>query len=205
MASSQPVLQFDVQYPERSSRLLNGLMIIKWIAIIPHYIVLYFLEAVVGVTTILAWFAILFTGRYPRGLFNFALMFLRWQTCVSAYLMLMRDEYPPFGDGAYPVMIELDYPERLSRWKIFFKILFAIPHFIVLYILGAVAAIVTFIAWLAIIFTGAYPRGMFNFNVGVLRWSLRLQAYLLLMTDAYPPFTMAPVPSPTTGYATGAA
>src|SRR2546421_364695 len=104
-----------------------------------------------------------------------------------------------------PVLqFDVQYPEHSSRLMnglLFIKLIAAIPHIIVLYILEAISAIVWFIAWLAIIFTGKYPQGMFNFNLGVMRWGLRLQAYVLLLTDAYPPFSMAPLASPTAGFA----
>jgi hypothetical protein len=152
--------------------------------------VLYLLGAVVGFTTVIGTLAVLFTGKYPRGLWNLALMYFRWQANVFAYLGMMRDEYPPFSEGPYPVVYNIDYPEHLSRWKWLFKWLLAIPHFIALAILGIGVYVVVFIAWLAIIFTGHYPRGMFNFVVGVMRWAQRVMTYLYLMTDAYPPFSM---------------
>ncbi len=202
MAAVQPVLQFDVEYPDHLSR---WKIFFKGLFAIPHMLILGVLNYAIGVTTFIAWFAILFTGRYPRGLFSFALMYLRWSARVGAYYMLMRDEYPPFGEGDYPVRMDLDYPERLSRWKIFLKLLFVIPHFVVLYFLWIAMLVVWAIAWLAILFTARYPQGMFNFTVGVLRWGYRVTAYMYLLTDAYPPFTMAPIPSPTAGLATGAA
>jgi hypothetical protein len=200
--SSEPVLQYDMEHPERLSR---GLIFVKWLLAIPHLIVLGALGYAVAVTTVISWFAILFTGSYPKGLFKFALMFLRWQARVNAYFMLMRDEYPPFGEGSYPVSLELDYPERLSRWKIFFKSIFIIPHLIVIYIMFIAASVVTLIAWFAILITGKYPPGMFNFVAGVFRWWYRVFAYMYLLTDAYPPFSTAPVESPGAGFAAGTA
>jgi hypothetical protein len=90
----------------------------------------------------------------------------------------------------YPVKYHVEYPEKLSRGLIFVKWLLVIPHIIVLYFLGIASFVVTFIAWFAILFTGKYPRGMFDFNVGVQRWSNRVQAYFMLMRDEYPPFTL---------------
>jgi hypothetical protein len=202
MAAVQPVLQFDVEYPDHLSR---WKIFVKGLFAIPHQIILGALNSVVGVTSFIAWFGILFTGRYPRGLFNFAVMYLRWSARVYAYTLLMRDEYPPFGEGDYPARLELDYPERLSRWKIFFKGLFIIPHLVVLIFLAIAMLVVECIAWWAILITGRYPQGMFNFVAGVLRWGYRVTAYWYLLTDAYPPFTMAQVPSPTAAAATFAA
>lgn len=191
---AQPILQFDIAYPDRLSR---GLIFIKWLLVIPHYVVLYFLLLALYVTSFVGWFAILFTGKYPRGLWNFGVMVMAWQARVGAYLLLQRDEYPPFGDGDYPVLFHLDYPQRLSRGLIFIKWLLIIPHLIVLSILGFVMMIVYVLAWFAILFTGRYPRGMFDFTTGVLRWTHRVNVYYWLFTDAYPPFTMDQVSSPT--------
>lgn len=196
----QPLLQYDVEYPDRLSRLL---IFVKWLVIIPHAIVLSILGIGLYLTTIIAWFAILFTGRYPRGLFDFAVTTLRWNARVNAYALLQRDDYPPFGDGPYPVRFELDYPERLSRLLIFVKWLLLIPHLVVFYFVAIALSVVNLIAWVAILFTGRYPRGLFDFTTGGMRWAYRIATYALLLTDAYPPFTMASVQSPTsgTGYA----
>ena len=184
--NSQPLLDFDVAYPERLSRLL---IFIKWLLVIPHVIVLAFLGIGIYVTTTIAFFAILILGRYPRSLWDFGMMVLRWYSRMTAYVYLQRDEYPPFGDDNYPVRFEMAYPDRLSRWLIFVKWLLIIPHWIVLYILNIALNVVLFIAWFAILFTGRYPRSMFDFVTGMSRWTYRVMTYLLLMTDAYPPFS----------------
>jgi len=118
----------------------------------------------------------------------------RWNANVSAYLAFMRDEYPPFSmeAGRYPVTLEVDYPERLSRWLIFVKWLLVIPNVIVLMVLGLAYYVTLIIAWFAILFTGRYPKGLFDFGVGVSRWSLRASAYAFyLFTDKYPPFSLS--------------
>jgi len=187
-ASSYPV-RYDVEYPERLSRLL---IFVKWLLVIPNAIVLYVLALVAYLLTVVAWFAILFSGRYPQGLFNFVVGFYRWNTNVSAYILLMRDEYPPFTmeAGRYPVTFEVDYPERLSRWKIFVKWLLVIPNMIVLMVLMLAYEITVVIAWFAILFTGRYPKGLFSFGVGVMRWNIRASAYVYLLRDEYPPFSL---------------
>lgn len=195
--NDQPQLQFDVAYPERLSRLL---IFVKWLLAIPHFIVLYLLGIALSFTTFISFFAILILGRYPRGLWDFGLMVMRWQARVIAYVGLLRDEYPPFGDSDYPVLFHLDYPERLSRWKIFVKWLLIIPHAIVLYFLYLLAGIVYFISWFAILFTGRFPRGMFDFIVGFLRWLFRVNVYVYMFTDAYPPFSMGNTTEPPTLY-----
>ncbi|HLA18453.1 MAG TPA: DUF4389 domain-containing protein [Dehalococcoidia bacterium] len=183
-------LRFEIEYPEQLSR---WLIFVKWLLAIPHFLILYALSALANVITFVAFFAILFTGRYPRGLFDFVVNIYRWQENVFAYYALFRDEYPPFSweAGKYPVTFEVDYPERLSRWMIFVKWLLAIPHIIVLLFLYIIALVVWVIVWFAILFTGRFPRGLFDFLVGVSRWSLRVNAYaLLLLRDDYPPFSL---------------
>jgi hypothetical protein len=189
-ATSSPFpVEFDVEYPERLSRLL---IFVKWLLIIPHIIVLYALNIVAGLLTFIAWFAILFTGRYPRGMFSFVVGYYRWTYNISAYLYLLRDEYPPFSLEAdrYPVTFEVEYPERLSRLLIFVKWLLVIPNVIVLYFVMLAWMVTTFIAWFAILFSGRYPKGLFDFAVGALRWMARVNAYVLLLRDDYPPFSL---------------
>lgn len=187
-ASGYPT-QFDVEYPEELSRLL---IFVKFLLAIPHLFILYALGVVQSVITIIALFAILFTTRYPEGLFKISVGVLRWQANVSAYILLLRDEYPPFSwdAGEYPLALEVEYPDTLNRWLPLVKWLLAIPNAIVLAILGFVAYILVFFAWFAILFTGKFPRGLFDFIVGTQRWTLRLNAYIYLMRDEYPPFSL---------------
>ena len=193
--NDEGVLIYNVPYPERLSRLL---IFVKWLLAIPHFIVLYVLNIGLAITTFIAWFAILFTGCYPRGLWDFALMVYRWSAHVTAYVGLLRDEYPPFSgnDGDYPLRFQMEYPERLSRLLIFVKWLLILPHIVVLSLLVWVAAVVWFVAWFAILITGSFPRGMFDFLVGVLRWNNRVTLYTALLTDVYPPFSLGPTPAP---------
>jgi hypothetical protein len=187
-AASYP-LRYDVEYPERLSR---WKIFVKWLLVIPNAIVLYVLALVAYLLTVVAWFAILFTGRFPQGLFNFVVGVYRWSANVGAYMLLMRDEYPPFTmeAGRYPVTYEVDYPERLSRWLIFVKWLFVIPNMIVLMVLLLAYYVTLIIAWFAILFTGRYPKGLFSFGVGVMRWNLRASAYMYFLRDEYPPFSL---------------
>jgi hypothetical protein len=116
---------------------------------------------------------------------------LRWSIRVDVYTNLMRDEYPPFGTGGdYPVRLEVEYPEQLSRWKIFVKGLMAIPHIIILYGYGILASAITFVAFFVILFTGRYPKALFDLVAGYYRWNNRMYAYVLLLTDEYPPFSL---------------
>jgi hypothetical protein len=190
-AESTYPLVFDVEYPERLSR---WLIFVKWLLAVPHWIILYALMAVAQAITVIAWFAILFTGRYPKGLFVFVVGIYRWYYNVIAYAALLRDDYPPFSlsAGQYPLTFDVEYPGRLSRLLIFFKWLLIIPHLIVLVLLGIVYWITLVIAWFAILFTARYPEGLFKYAVGILRWGARVNAYVMLMRDDYPPFSLAP-------------
>ena len=189
VASSAYPVEFNVEYPEKLSRLL---IFVKWLLAIPHFIVLYALAIAVEVVTVIAWFAILFTGRYPRGMFDFVVGVYRWQYNVTAYASLLRDDYPPFSfeSGRYPVTYNIEYPEKLSRWLIFVKWLLVIPSLISLAFVQLAVLVTTVIAWFAILFTGRYPEGLFGFAVGATRWGARVNAYVLLLTDKYPPFSL---------------
>jgi len=189
MPGGEYPLRYDVQYPEQLSRLL---IFVKWLLVIPHIIILWALGYAVQVVQLIAFFAILFTRRYPRGLFDFVVNVYRWNQNATAYAALLRDEYPPFSwdAGQYPVTFEIDYPEQLNRWLPLVKWLLAIPHYIVLIVLFIVALVVWIIAWFAILITGSFPRGMFDFVVGVIRWNQRVNAYVLFMRDEYPPFSL---------------
>lgn len=137
---------------------------------------------------------ILFRQKYPRWWFDFNLQLARFSTRVSSYLALMSDRYPS-TDEEQSVHLDLDYPDvkqDLNRWLPLVKWFLAIPHYIVLLFLGIGAVFAVVLAWFVILFTGHYPRGLFNFVEGVLRWGLRVEAYaVLLVTDRYPPFRLA--------------
>jgi hypothetical protein len=136
---------------------------------------------------------IVFRQRYPRWWFDFALELTRFSTRVGAYLTLLTDQYPSTVEEQ-SVHLQIDYPDverDLNRWLPLVKWLLAIPHYLVLIVLSVGAFFAVLIAWFAILFTGRYPRGLFDFVVGVGRWWLRVQAYaILLVTDRYPPFSL---------------
>jgi len=199
-------------------QLSRWLWLVKWLLAIPHFIVLFFLWVAFVVLTIVAFFAILFTGRYPRGIFEFNLGVLRWTWRVSyySYGALGTDRYPPFTLDAvpdYPATLDIAYPERLSRGLVLVKWwLLAIPQYILLGIFlggagsaagraedwdgsqwwyggGLIWALVLFAA-IALLFMARYPRGLFDVVLGLDRWVARVIAYASLMTDAYPPFRL---------------
>lgn len=136
---------------------------------------------------------LLFRRKYPRWWFDWNLMVSRFSTRIGAYALLLSDQYPS-TDEEQSVHLDIDYPDAgrdLNRWLPLVKWLLAIPHFVVLIFLWIAAIVVVIVAWFAILFTGRYPPGMFNFVVGVTRWTLRVEGYaLLLVTDRYPPFSL---------------
>ena len=184
-------LTFEVRYPEELSR---WLIFVKWLLVIPHLIVLYGLGVAANLITLIAWFVILFTKRYPPELFSFVVSINRWGANVTAYTFLLTDDYPPFSWEAneYPVTYDVEYPEELSRWLIFVKLILAIPHIIVLAFLFIGAFIALTVAWFAILFTKRFPESLFNFLVGLLRWQYCVSAYTNLLRDEYPPFSLEP-------------
>jgi len=182
----------------------RGWWLIKWLLAIPHYIILMFLWIAFVVVTIIAFFAILFTAKYPQGLFNFNSGVLRWTWRVGfySYQALGTDRYPPFTLESvdYPADLEIPYPEKLSRGLVLVKWwLLAIPHYIIVAFfqgsggerggVGLVFILAIFAA-VALLFTGKYPKDIFKLVVGMNRWSYRVAAYAALMTDQYPPFRL---------------
>ena len=182
-------LRLDVEYPEQLNRWLP---LVKLLLAIPHLLIVSALINVAYIIQIIAFFAILFTTKYPQSLFEFVVNIYRWQANTHVYIFLMRDEYPPFSwePGQYPVTFEIDYPTELNRWLPLVKWLLAFPHYVALFFLGIAALVVWVIAFFAILFTATYPRGMFDFVVGVLRWGNRVNAYVYFMRDEYPPFSL---------------
>ncbi|MGE5100850.1 MAG: DUF4389 domain-containing protein [Deltaproteobacteria bacterium] len=151
------------------------------------------LGAVAVVMAIIAWFAILFANVHPRGLWDFVRYFMAWRGRVVPYVALLRDEYPPFGEAPYPATLDVAYPDMVrNKWAVGLRIFYVIPHAIVLFFIGVAWFITVVIGWFAILFTGSYPEVLYRFGVGYLRWSLRVEAYLLLMRDEYPPFSLDP-------------
>lgn len=187
--------------------LSRWLWLVKWLLLIPHFVVLAFLWAAYVVLTLVALVAIVATGRYPRALFDFNVGVLRWTWRVGFYgcSALGTDRYPPFSlhPADYPAELQIDYPERLSRWKALLKPwLLAIPHYLVLTALvwgwgdgtswaaPSLLTVLVAIAAVLLLVRGRYPRDIFALVVGINRWALRVAAYAGLMRDEYPPFRL---------------
>jgi hypothetical protein len=182
-------VQVDARRQDEYHRFLP---LVKWLLAFPHYIVLFFLVLGVFVAKIIAFFAVLFTGRYPRGIFDFVLGVLRWSWRVTAYVYLLRDEYPPFSlddDPSYPATLEIEYPEDgIDNWRPLVQWLLIIPYAIVAGVLASLAGIVAFIGVFVILFTRELPDGMFKLILIPYRWQFRSSAYMLFMVKRYPPF-----------------
>jgi hypothetical protein len=209
------------RYPLRVEGEIDGhpsrwLWLVKWILVIPHMIVLAFLWIAFVVVTVVAFFAILITGRHPRALFDFKVGVLRWSWRVAfySYSALGTDRYPPFTLAEvpdYPARLDVEYPKALSRGLVLVKWwLLALPQYLIVAVFagGAVAGfnaanddwawtsgsgligLLVFIAAVILLFTGRYPRSIFDFVMGMNRWCYRVAAYASLMTDAYPPFRL---------------
>ena len=148
--------------------------------------------AVAVALAIVAWFAIVFAGNHIPFIRQFTAFYLRWRVRALAYLMLLEDAYPPLGDAPYPATLEIVEPlPPRNRLTVALRLLVVIPHFIVLTFVLLGWFCTTIVAWFIILFTGAYPKGIYEFGVGALRWRLRVEAYTLLMVDEYPPFSLA--------------
>jgi uncharacterized protein DUF4389 len=149
------------------------------------------LSAAAAFLAIVSWFTILIAGTHIVGIRQFTLFYLRWRVRALAYFMLLRDEYPPFGDAPYPASVAVVEPaEPRDRLSVALRLILAIPHFIVLWFLVCAWLIATIVAWFAILLTGAYPQGLYEFGVAVFRWFVRVEAYMLLLVDEYPPFSL---------------
>jgi hypothetical protein len=150
------------------------------------------LGAVAWIAALISWFALLFTGKQPAGLWDLQHLYLRWRVRTLTYATLLVDNYPPFGDSNYPARLLLTAPEGTrDRLSIGLRLIYAIPQLMVLIFLLLAWAVTTLFAWFAILFTGRMPEGLAAFGVGVLRWSVRVEAYMLLMRDEYPPFSLS--------------
>ena len=148
------------------------------------------LGAVAYFLAIISWVGIVLTGMQIVGIRQFTMFYLRWRTRALAYLMLLEDAYPPFGDAPYPTSIDIVDPVARDRVTVFFRLILALPHLIVLIFVLFAWCVTTVVAWFAILFTGTYPLGLYEFGVGSLRWLLRVEAYMLLLVDEYPPFSL---------------
>ena len=148
------------------------------------------LGAVAYILAIVSWFTIVIGGSHITAIRQYSTFYLRWRVRALAYLMLLEDRYPPFGDAAYPASLTfVDAEGARNRLTVGFRLILVIPHMIVLGLLSIAWWVTSLVAWFVILFTGNYPEGLYDFAVGVLRWLIRVEAYVLLLVDEYPPFS----------------
>lgn len=186
---SYPVT-YTQEMPETLSR---WLWLFKWLLLIPHMFVLAFLGIAAWFALVVAWFAILITGRHPRGTWDFLLGINRWSARVNAYSLHMTDIYPPFSmddDPDHPVRISAEYSDSSNRLTTFFRYFMVIPHWIILGFLGVLFYPLMLVNVLIVIFTGKPHAEVFNLMAGILRWQTRAGMYYQLITDEYPPFSL---------------
>jgi Domain of unknown function (DUF4389) len=171
---------------------------VQWLLAIPQLLVVEVLGTLRNVLTLISLFTVVFTKKIPRPLFEAIVMTYRYEWRVMSYALFMHEDYPPFDfrpsatdDGAEPhTMLSLTYPEDLDRWKPLYKWILAIPHYIVMVALAVAGVVAVLVGFFAVIFTGNFPLGTRDFIVNVWRYGLRVQAYVGLLTDQYPPFEL---------------
>jgi hypothetical protein len=193
-----------VNYPatfelDRAEHIANWRPLVHWLLIIPHLLVLGVLGAVAEIVSFIAWFVILFTGKLPEGMAGLISLYLRYSNRTNAYALFMREEYPPFSfettaqdPGDYPAVrtqLTPDLEDR-NRLTTAFRLILAIPHAIVLGVLWFVGFFVWIGGFFTVLFTGQWSGGLQEFMLGIIRWSTRFYAYVFLLVDEYPPFSM---------------
>lgn len=199
-------MQPDVTpYPARfaiepAERVANWRPLVHWLLAIPHLVIVNVLGTVSEVLAVVSWFAIVFTGKLPAGLASFQTMYARYAVRTGTYAAFLREEYPPFtfettsADPGDDPRLRVDFEpvlEDRNRVTTGFRLILAIPHFIVLALLSIAAVVVIIIGGFAVLFTGRWPDGLRGFVVGVGRYWVRFQAYIVLLTDEYPPFSVS--------------
>jgi hypothetical protein len=184
---SYPVI-FEADYVERHSRLTS---FFRLLLAIPLFIWAYVYGIVASIAIVIAWFAIVITGRFPKGLYDFIAGWTRFITRVTGYVSLLNDKYPSFGgadDPSYPIRMQFVPLDRYSRLKTLFRIILAIPIVILRYVMSLLLEIGGFAAWVVIVITGKLPQGLFDLMVLANSYTARSDAYIYLLTESYPPF-----------------
>jgi hypothetical protein len=182
-----------------AERVANWRPLVNWLLAIPHLAILYALQTLTEVLSVVSWFSIVFTGSVPGGIVNVQAMTMRYSMRTWSYVLFMREEYPPFAfvtataDPGEDARLRVDFTPQLenrNRLTVAFRLILAIPHLLVLGALFVAAFVVSVVGFFAVLFTGRWPLGARQFVLNVARWSLRVQSYLLLLHDEYPPFSL---------------
>jgi Domain of unknown function (DUF4389) len=183
-----------------ADRVANWRPLVHWLLAIPHLAILYALQTLTEVLSIVSWFSIVFTGKVPVGIVNVQSMTMRYSLRTWSYVLFMREEYPQFAfvtataDPGEDARLRVDFTPQLedrNRLTVAFRLILVIPHLIVLAALFIAALVVSVVGFVAVLFTGRWPAGARQFVLDVARWSLRVQSYLLLLHDEYPPFSLS--------------
>jgi uncharacterized protein DUF4389 len=187
-------VRLDIEAP---LEVANWRPLVQWLLAVPHFVVLYALTIVLAVFAVVSFFSILFTGSIPDAIFSFQVMVLRYQWRTYSYAGFLREPYPrfdftssPSDPGGDPARLSLPRPEQLNRELIFVKWLLVIPSALVLGLVELGAIVAWIVATFAVLFTGRWPQVLRDLVVGAIRWQLRLNAYVFLLTDEYPPFRL---------------
>jgi len=176
--------------------------LVQWLLAIPHLIIANALRTLRNILILISFFTVLFTKQIPRPLFDVIAMTFRYEWRATSYALFLHKDYPPFdfqpaaADDGVDIhsVVTFSYPEELSRWQPLVKWLLAVPHYVVLFFLMVASVVAVVVGFFAVLITGEYPEGVRDFVVGVTRWSLRVQAYVGLLTDEYPPFSLSATP-----------
>jgi hypothetical protein len=183
-----------------ADRVANWRPLVHWLFAIPHLAILYALQTLTEVLSIVSWFSIVFTGKVPVGIVNVQSMTMRYSIRTWTYVLFMREEYPPFAfvtataDPGEDARLRVDFTPQLedrNRLTVAFRLILVIPQLVVLAALFIAAFVVSVVGFFAVLFTGRWPAGARQFVLDVARWSLRVQSYLLLLHDEYPPFSLS--------------
>ncbi|TXL56548.1 DUF4389 domain-containing protein [Aeromicrobium terrae] len=198
-AAGTPASGYPITYTfDTPEKIARWRPLVHWLLAIPHIIVLYVLGIVAELLAVVSWIVGVITGTVPEGLQKPIIMYVRYSARVGTYLFWLREEYPPFAfdtsfdDPGTDPRVRIDVvpsTEGRNRLTIFFRLLLAIPQFIVLALVGIAVGVVVFVGWFAVIILGRWPEGMGRFVIGVSRWNTRLVSYVYLLTDEYPPFS----------------
>ncbi|HEY7293961.1 MAG TPA: DUF4389 domain-containing protein [Dehalococcoidia bacterium] len=186
VAPQYPVI-YTLAYPERRSRPTVGL---RLFLVLPHLLALIAVSWLLYPLALANWLIIVFSGRLDRTIWGFTASILHWLARVLTYLTLLRDEFPPFGGGAYPLRFEIPFPQRRSRLRTLFRLVLILPQLVVAGLLLTPLLIGAVIVWFAILISRQYPEGIWRLAAGLNRWILRVAAYGLLLRDDYPPYTL---------------
>jgi hypothetical protein len=188
---------FTFDPPEKVA---NWRPLVNWLLAIPHFVILYGLQILSEVVSVISWFAIVFTGTLPEGFANIQALYMRYELRTYTFALFMREEYPPFdftmspNDSGADPRVRVDFRPQLTdrnRLTVAFRIILVIPHVVVLAALAIAAAVAAVIAFFAVLFTGRWPEGIRAFILDVWRWYLRVGTYFFLLTDEYPPFALS--------------